>query len=145
YRVFWNFAWTITDNMRFRELRVSPDWEFIGREYYEQLQSQPGGAIIPTAHMGSYDLGAHLFAEKSGRQIVMIRAPETDAQTRAFEESHASRTAAELKIDFNTSAGDLALDLLPAMKRGGVVAVHGVHVTLRNSEIQATMLCKPMT
>jgi len=144
YRVFWNFAWTITDNMRFRELRVSPDWEFIGREYYEQLQSQPGGAIILTAHMGSYDLGAHLFAEKSGRQIVMIRAPEIDSQTRAFEESHASRTAADLKIDFNTRASDLALDLLHALQRGEIVAIQGDRVTPGISALPATLFGKPM-
>jgi len=144
YRVFWNFAWTITDNMRFRELRVGPDWEFAGGEFFERLQSQQGGAIILTAHMGSYDLGAHLFAEKSGRQIVMIRAPETDAQTRAFEESHAARTAAELKIDFNTRANDLALDLLHALQRGEIIAIQGDRVTPGISALSATLFGKSM-
>ena len=142
YRVFWNFAWTITDNMRFRELRVSPDWEFEGREYFEQLQSQQGGAIILTAHMGNYDLGAHVFAERSGRQIVMIRAPEIDAQTRAFEESHAARTAAELKIDFSTRSTDLALDLLHALQRGEIIAIQGDRVTPGISALPATLFGK---
>jgi predicted LPLAT superfamily acyltransferase len=144
YRVFWNFAWTITDNMRFRELRVSPDWEFVGREHFEQLQSHPGGAIILTAHMGNYDLGAHLFAERSGRQIVMIRAPETDAQTREFEESHAARTASELKIDFSTRSSDLALDLLHALQRGEIIAIQGDRVTPGISALPATLFGKSM-
>src|SRR5258706_1850455 len=29
--VFWNYAWTITDNVRFKELRTVPEWSFIGR------------------------------------------------------------------------------------------------------------------
>ncbi|HJQ40995.1 MAG TPA: lysophospholipid acyltransferase family protein [Thermoanaerobaculia bacterium] len=142
YRVFWNFAWTITDNMRFREQRLNPDWEFVGREYFDQLQSQQGGAIILTAHMGNYDLGAHVFAETSGRSIVMIRAPETDAQTRAFEESHAARTAAELKIDFSTRSSELAIDLLHALQRGEIIAIQGDRVTPGISALPATLFGK---
>lgn len=139
YRVFWNFAWTITDNMRFRELRMNPDWEFVGREYFDQLQAQQTGAIILTAHMGNYDLGAHVFAERSGRSIVMVRAPETDVQTRAFEESHAARTAAELKIDFSTRSSDLAIELLHALQRGEIIAIQGDRVTPGISSLPATL------
>ena len=144
YRVFWNFAWTIADNMRFRELRVTPDWEFSGFEHFEQLQSHHGGAIILTAHMGNYDLGAHVFAETSGRSIVMIRAPETDEQTRAFEESHAARTAAGVKIDFSTRSSDLALDLLHALQRGEIIAIQGDRVTPAISALPATLFGKKM-
>ena len=145
YRVFWNFACTIGDNMRFRELRVTPDWEFDGLEHFEDLQAQRGGAIILTAHMGNYDLGAHLFAEHSGRPIVMIRAPETDTQTREFEESHAARTTAKgLKIDFSTRASDLALDLLDALQRGEIVALQGDRVTPGIATLPATLFGKRM-
>ena len=65
YRVFWNYAWTITDNVRFKELRVIPDWEFAGHEHFEAMERAPSGAILLTAHMGSYDLGAQVFAEMS--------------------------------------------------------------------------------
>jgi lauroyl/myristoyl acyltransferase len=92
FRVMHNFAWTIADNGRFAEERVIPDWEFVGAEHFEALQSHPGGAIILTAHMGSYDLGAQLFAETSARKIVMVRAPELDPETRAFEEASSRST-----------------------------------------------------
>ena len=47
YRVFWNFANVIADNVRFKELRVSPDWDtFSGdtvprmaRESFRRLRS----------------------------------------------------------------------------------------------------------
>jgi predicted LPLAT superfamily acyltransferase len=130
YRVFWNFAWTIADKMRFQELRVSPDWEFEGIENFRELESSKGGAIILTAHMGNYDLGAHLFATISDRRIVMVRAPETDARTRQWVEQHDGRTTSEgLKVDFNTGAGELALELLEALQRGDIIAIQGDRVT----------------
>ena len=143
YRMIWNFAWTIADNVRFRETRTVPDWEFIGLENFEKLQSHPGGAIILTAHMGSYDLGANLFAETSPRKIVMVRAPEVDPQTRQYEESQYGRSTESLRIDFNTKAADLAFDLLEAVRAGEIVAIQGDRVTPGIATLPATLFGKP--
>jgi predicted LPLAT superfamily acyltransferase len=60
----------------------------------------------------------------------MVRAPETDARTRDWVEEHHGRTATEgLKIDFNTGAGELALDLLEALQHGDIIAIQGDRVT----------------
>ena len=143
WRVFWNYAWTITDNVRFKELRVHPDWEFEGLEHFEKLESSTSGGIILTAHMGNYDLGAHLFAQSSERKIVMVRAPETDPDTRRYEEAQHERTAAaDLKIDFSTRASELALDLLDALRRGEIVAIQGDRVTPGIASIAATLFGK---
>ena len=143
YRVFWNFAWTIADNVRFKELRVHPDWEFAGREHFERLQAEPGGAIVLTAHMGNYDLGAQLFAQNSDRKIVMVRAPETDPDTRRYEEELHERTAArDLKVDFSTRASELAIDLLHALGRGEIVAIQGDRVTPGIASLPASLFGK---
>jgi len=143
YRVFWNFAWTIADNVRFKESRVGPDWEFEGLEHFETLHAHSGGAIILTAHMGNYDLGAHLFAETAGKSIVMVRAPETDAETRQFEESINARTIANgLKIDFSTRSTDLALDLLHALQEGEIIAIQGDRVTPGIAALPTTLFGK---
>ena len=139
YRVFWNYAWTMTDNVRFKESRVIPDWEFTGYEHFEAMQAS-GGAILLTAHMGSYDLGAHLFAERSGHRIIMVRAPEIDPETHEFEEKH---RAEELRVEFNVKASDLALDLLHAIREGGIVAVQGDRVTQGIADLPATLFGKP--
>jgi lauroyl/myristoyl acyltransferase len=141
YRVFWNYAWTIADNVRFKELRTIPDWEFAGWENFQDMQTR-GGAILLTAHMGSYDLGAHLFSETSTRRIVMVRAPEADPQTRDFEQHHG---ADGLQIEFNTRATDLALDLLENIREGGIVAIQGDRVTGSISSLPATLFGKPIT
>lgn len=140
FRVFWNYAWTITDNVRFKELRTMPEWSFIGREHFAPLADEAnGGAIILTAHMGSYDLGAHLFAATAARHIVMIRAPEVDPQTRQYEEAKAGQTADDgLRIGFNTT-GDLAFELLAAVQRGELVAIQGDRVTPGIAAVPVTL------
>jgi predicted LPLAT superfamily acyltransferase len=144
YRVMWNFAWTIDDNVRFKELRVVPDWEFVGREHFERLVNEPGGAIILTAHMGSYDLGAYLFAQMSKRQIVMVRAPEIDPQTQHFEEKQRGQPES-LKVDFSTRSTELAIDLLHALQRGEIIAVQGDRVTPGISTLPATLFGQKTT
>jgi phosphatidylinositol dimannoside acyltransferase len=142
--VFWNFAWTIADGVRFKEHRIAPDWEFEGREHFEELQTRPGGAIVLTAHMGSYDVGANLFAEISARQIVMVRAPEGDPQTRQFEEDLQSRTVGDrVKIGLSTQSSELALDLLTSIQEGNIVAIQGDRVIPGISTVQGTLFEKP--
>ena len=140
YRVFWNFAWTIADAVRHREQRMVPDWEFVGLEHFDELQSRDGGAIILTAHMGSYDLGAELFAEYSSKRIVMVRAPETDPETRRYEE--AAHAADRVQISFNTSATDRALELLASLQNGEVIAIQGDRVTPGIASVEATIFGK---
>jgi lauroyl/myristoyl acyltransferase len=139
YRVFWNYAWTIADNVRFKELRTIPDWEFTGWDHFQEMQAREG-AILLTAHMGSYDLGAHFFSETSTRRIVMVRAPEVDPQTRDFEEQHGSDA---LRVEFNTRATALALDLLASVREGGIVAIQGDRVTGSITSLPATLFGKP--
>lgn len=136
YRVFWNYAWTITDNVRFKEQHVIPDWEFVGWNDFEEMEQTPSGAILLTAHMGSYDLGAHLFSDMSHRKVVMVRAPEPDSQTREFEEKQA---AAGLRVEFNTNATDLAIELLDSVRSGSIIAIQGDRVLPGISDLPATM------
>ncbi|HEX8168911.1 MAG TPA: hypothetical protein VF824_00045 [Thermoanaerobaculia bacterium] len=146
YRVFWNFAWTIADNVRFQEQHVSPDWEFEGLQHFESLQARRGGAIILTAHMGNYDLGAHIFAQTSDRRITMVRAPESDPETRRYEEEQQDRviTNERFRVDFSTRASELALDLLDALRRGEIIAIQGDRVTAGISSLPATLFGKRM-
>ncbi|MEO8034557.1 MAG: hypothetical protein ABI837_08990 [Acidobacteriota bacterium] len=143
YRVFWNHAWTIADNVRFKELRTVPDWQFLGTSHYEALQACQGGAIILTAHMGSYDLGAQLFAEHADRRIVMVRAPEIDPETRRFEEEVKDRTVDErLQVGFNTQASDLAFELLDELRQGHIIAIQGDRVTPGIASMNTTLFGK---
>src|ERR1043166_6550290 len=138
YLVCWNFSWSLSETGRFREMRLIPEWEFAGREHLEALRSG-GGAILLTSHMGSYDLGAHLFAEVSGRRIVMVRAPEADPRTHEFEEKLLTD---DVEGQFNMDGSTLALDLLHAVRDGAIVAIQGDRMTGAISGVPATLFGK---
>ena len=66
FRTLLNFAWTITDAANYKINKSEFEYELVGAEILEQLSRAPG-AIVLTAHMGNYDLGAALFAQKFNR------------------------------------------------------------------------------
>lgn len=145
YRVFYNFAWSIADTARFRADRIVPDWDFVGLNHFDALQKGAGGAIILTAHMGNYDLGSHLFSERSSKRLVVVRAPEVDPQTQQFEELLHERTGSGgLRIGFNTAATELALDLLAAVQNGDVVAIQGDRTTPGIAGVKGMLFGKQM-
>ncbi len=126
WRVFWNFAWTFTDTARFNLQRLSMDWEFEGLEHFRDLVSNPSGSVLLTAHMGNYDLGSYLFAERTERTISIVRAPETDPESEAFSSRKRAKAVSEgFRIHYSTDSRMVALDLLEAIRGGEIVAIQG--------------------
>lgn len=129
FRVFWNFACTMTDTMHFNERRVGVDWEFEGDEHFQRLVDDRTGAIIITAHMGNYDLGSYLFAERMKRRITIVRVPEPDPDVEEFAVAKREEVAGDsFRVNYNTGPGLLALDLVEALRNGEVVAIQGDRV-----------------
>jgi lauroyl/myristoyl acyltransferase len=129
FRVFWNFACTMTDTMHFNERRMDVDWEFEGNEHLQRLVDDHAGAIIITAHMGNYDLGSYLFAERMKRRITIVRVPEPDPDVEEFAVAKREEVAGDsFRVNYNTGPGLLALDLVEALRNGEVVAIQGDRV-----------------
>jgi KDO2-lipid IV(A) lauroyltransferase len=128
FRTLYNFAWTISEAAIYRINREEFSYEIIGAEWLQQLGAARG-AIVLTAHMGNYDLGAALFAEKTHREIRVVRAPEPDRQT-AQHLSASLEQAGEgaVKVDYNTAGALLSFDLLKALRDGEIVSIQGDRV-----------------
>jgi lauroyl/myristoyl acyltransferase len=139
FRILWNFAWTITDAALYKLHREEFAYEIIGAKWLEQLGASPS-AIVLTAHMGSYDLGAALFAEKFDREIRMVRAPEPDSQTAQHLSSSLEQTGAgAVKVDYNTSGALLSFDLLNALRAGEIVSIQGDRVDGEVARVSASL------
>ena len=125
FRTLYNFAWTISEAAIYRINKEEFAYEIIGAEWLEQLGAARG-AIVLTAHMGNYDLGAALFAEKFHREIRVVRAPEPDRQA-AQHLSASLEQAGEgaVKVDYNTAGALLSFDLLKALRNGEIVSIQG--------------------
>ncbi|CAN5693270.1 hypothetical protein BH20VER1_BH20VER1_03830 [soil metagenome] len=125
FRTLLNFAWTITDATNFKLTGAEFRYQIIGNEYLDQLAAAQG-AIVLTAHMGSSDLGAALFARKCGREIQMVRAPEPDQLSgRHLDQSVQQSGAGAVKVAYNTPGALLSFDLLSSLRRGEIVSIQG--------------------
>jgi phosphatidylinositol dimannoside acyltransferase len=144
FRMFWNFACTITDTARFNECGDLVDWEFDGLEHFERLVASPEGAIILTAHMGNYDLGSYLFARRMHRPLTIVRAPEFDAQTQAYVSQRREKgITGEFRTDYNTNPQMLALDLIAALQERQIVAIQGDRVVGPVTAHEARLFDRP--
>ena len=128
FRTLMNFAWTISEAANYKLTKAEYHYDIVGEEFLDQLAAG-GGAIVLTAHMGSYDLGAALFAQKFGREIRMVRAPEPDAETAQHLQQSVHATAdGAVKVAYNTEGALLSFDLLSALRSGEIVSIQGDRV-----------------
>lgn len=125
---FYNFAWTLTDSAVHRLLRSPFSYELEGERFLAQLAAAKG-AIVLTAHMGNYDLGAALFAKKFQRQIRMVRAPEPDRLSAQHVDLALQQSGAgALKVDYSDDGTAIAFDLLNALRNGEIISIQGDRV-----------------
>jgi lauroyl/myristoyl acyltransferase len=139
FRTLYNFAWTISEAAIHRIIQEEFTYEIVGAKWLEELGAARG-AIVLTAHMGSYDLGAALFAEKFHREIRVVRAPEPDQQS-AEHLSAALEKAGEsgVKVAYNTAGALLSFDLLKALRDGEIVSIQGDRADERVAQVKARL------
>jgi lauroyl/myristoyl acyltransferase len=142
FRTFYNYSWTISEAAIHKLLKEEFVYEIVGAAWLDQLGSARG-AIVLTAHMGNYDLGAALFAEKFKREIRVIRAPEPDALTAEHVSASLEKSGeGAVKVDYNTAGAFLSFDLLNALRLGEIVSIQGDLVAGELAEIRARIFGK---
>jgi lauroyl/myristoyl acyltransferase len=136
------FAQTISDGANYRVNQAEFDYEIEGADFLEQLASAEG-AILLTAHMGNYDLGAALFAQKFNREIRMVRAPEPDEESaQHLSDSVEQIGKGAVKIAYSTEGALVAFDLLNALRSGEIVSIQGDRVTHVVAAVKGMMFGK---
>jgi phosphatidylinositol dimannoside acyltransferase len=125
WRTMYNFAWTIAEGSQFKLNNARFTYEIEGADALERLAAARS-AIVLTAHMGNYDLGAALFAEKFQREIRMVRAPEPHRDTALhLAESIKKTGAGGVRVDYTSNATALSFDLLRALRENEIVSIQG--------------------
>jgi lauroyl/myristoyl acyltransferase len=137
FRTFHNYSWTISEAAIHKLNKEEFAYEIIGAPWLDQLGAAQG-AIVLTAHMGNYDLGAALFAEKFNRAIRLVRAPEPDQQTAEHVSASLEKSGeGAVKVDYNTAGALLSFDLLNALRLGEIVSLQGDLVAGEVAEVRA--------
>jgi phosphatidylinositol dimannoside acyltransferase len=126
--VFANFGWSLTDSAAYRLKKGRFRYELENGRFLDQLAAGKG-AIVLTAHIGNYDLGAALFAERFHRKLKMVRAPEPDARAAqhvdlALQQS----TLGAVRIGYSSDGSSLAFDLLNDVRNGEIICIQGDRV-----------------
>jgi phosphatidylinositol dimannoside acyltransferase len=128
FRVFHNFGWTLADAAVYRLLKLPFEWELEGENVLQALAAARG-AIVLTAHMGNYDLGAALFAQKFLREIRMVRAPEPDTLTAQHVDLSLQQSGSgAVRVGYSTEGSSLAFELLDALRKGEIISIQGDRV-----------------
>ena len=127
-RVFANFGWSLTDAATYRILRPLFRYILEGERFLEQLSSG-NGAIVLTAHMGNYDLGAALFAQRFHRKMKIVRAPEPDALSAQHVDLALQQSSAgAVRVGYSSEGPSLAFDLLNELRSGEIICIQGDRV-----------------
>src|ERR1700736_428978 len=127
-RVFRNFAWTLAEGTVYKLTKAPFSSELNGADVFDTLLAAKGGIIL-TAHMGSYYLGAALFAEQFHREMRMVRAPESDeGSAQHVDLSLKQAGAGAVKVGYSTEGAALSFDLLNALRRGEIISIQGDRV-----------------
>jgi lauroyl/myristoyl acyltransferase len=135
WEVFWNFAWIQVDTFHMQLKEDVLSWEIDGREVADSLAASGAGALLLTAHMGSYDLAASLFSSKLGKKLNAVRAPERVEQAQEYmgRQREAQETDS-YQVIYNRASGMVGVELAEAIHRGELVAIQGDRVILHVAE-----------
>lgn len=139
YRVFLQFGLTYLDRLWHLHFGEEVEWDIPDRARFDALRAQPGGVLVFTIHSGNYDLGAAVFAQRFGRALHMVRAPERSEglqELRAAELRGVARDNPLLHIHYNESASHLGLELCRHLQSGEAVAVQGDRVIIDVSAVE---------
>jgi predicted LPLAT superfamily acyltransferase len=131
YQVFLQFALTYLDRLWHMHFKKPVTWDIPHRERFDAIRALPCGVIIFTIHSGNYDVGASLFAEKFGRTLHTVRAPEQSADMQKLREAELRRTEQEnplLKVHYSEADNHLGMELCRVLRLGEAVAVQGDRV-----------------
>lgn len=131
YQVFLEFALTYLDRLWHMHFHQHVAWDVPHKERFDAMRSLPTGVLIFTIHSGNYDIGAGLFAQKFGRTLHTVRAPEQTPELQALREAELRETEAQnplLRVHYNHGDNHLGLELCRILHTGEAVAVQGDRV-----------------
>jgi lauroyl/myristoyl acyltransferase len=126
FRVIWSFGWCMNE----RTERLTTDRPFVieteALDLWHEATRGGRGLILITAHIGNYEVGSMMPAQKEGRRVHLVREPEGDPEAQAYVKGVLDRFSQHrFEEHFATGDPSLGLALLAALRRGDIVALQG--------------------
>lgn len=126
WRTFYLFGSVSVDSVRYSNGENVLSWEVEGMEHYRAAAKQSRPVVVFTAHMGSYDAAAAVFAGIMGRRLHAVRRPERHPAMQKAREAGLRRMGTTgFQPVYNTGESVLAVELMRALDAGEWVAIQG--------------------
>jgi KDO2-lipid IV(A) lauroyltransferase len=144
YRTMWAFGWCLSERYERlttdRSFRVEPE----AIETWNEVARPDRGLVLVTAHLGNYEVGSMLPAQRERRRVHLVREPEADAKAQAFFENVlAGFMQSQYTMHFQSDDPLQGMELLDALRRGDIVAVQGDRPRAGARSIDATLFGRP--
>jgi KDO2-lipid IV(A) lauroyltransferase len=144
FRTIWSFGWCLNERTErlttTRPFRIQTE----GMTLWNETARAGRGLVLVTAHLGNYEVGSMLPAQREHRRVHLVREPEVDAPAQAFVQGVLEGAAhSRFTTHFQTGDPALGLLLLEALRRGEIVAVQGDRPRMGAPSIPATLFGHP--
>ncbi len=144
WRTMWAFAWCLSE--RYERLATERPFHVAveGMEHWEAVSRSSLGFLLATAHLGNYEVGSMLPADREARVVHLVREREIDPEAQRFLEETFARFGTErYRWHFESDDPLQGLALLEALRRGEIVAVQGDRPRAGASTVGATLFGRP--
>lgn len=145
YKTLFNFAWCITE--RYERLAGADDFEFEveGVEHWQAAVGDNRGAILLTAHVGNWEVGAALPAERR-RRVHLVREAEMDPEAQEFTEKLLRDSLGETYVThFADLDVRLGMEMRDALDLGELVALQGDRPRRGGRSVEVPLFGKPFS
>lgn len=145
WRTMWSFAWNLSE----RYERLGTDRSFHvdieGMDLWREIADSGEGFVLVTAHLGNYEVGSMLPADREARPVHLVREPEMSPEAQRFLEGTIARFgAAHYRWHFESDDPLQGLVLLEALRRGEVVAMQADRPRSAGTVVEANLFGRPV-
>jgi lauroyl/myristoyl acyltransferase len=144
WRTMWSFAWNLTERYERLATRRTFDVRVEGKEIWDRVAGSGEGFVLVTAHLGNYEVGSMLPADKEARMVHLVREPEASPEAQRFlEETIRGLGTTHYRWHFERDDPLQGLALLEALRRGEVVAMQADRPRAGGTVVDATLFGRP--
>jgi lauroyl/myristoyl acyltransferase len=144
WRTFHTFAWCLSE--RYERLATDRAFEVVGdgEEIWQEILASGKGFIAVSAHLGSWEAGSIVPANRYQRRIHVVREAETDLRAQEFIRELIGRQSKGLYVThFAADDPHLGMDMLEALRAGEIVALQGDRPRAGGRAIETTLFGRP--
>lgn len=143
-RTVWNFAWCLTERYEWIAGVAHEPAEIERRDVWERVNEDPRGFLLVTAHIGGWEIGSGMPADRAPRIVHIVREPELDPEAQAFfEDAIRTLVSDRYRVHFATDDLKLSLALREALAAGDVVALQGDRPRGFGRTVSTTLFGRP--